>query len=158
MWSALPFRTDAADVIPQTSSGISDSLKDVDVFYIYPTIYQRGKTWCADINNKKLNKKIDALPVHFQASVFNASCRVYARSLIVRALSPATMTRSMALRVSTSPIRMCAELLFIIWNITNHGRPIIIASRGQGGKLAPWRLLREFFDTTALRKQLVCSY
>ena len=41
-WSALPFRTDAADAIPKTETWVNDSLKAVDVFYIYPTLYMKG--------------------------------------------------------------------------------------------------------------------
>jgi len=58
-WSALPFRADAADDIPKAETWVSDSLKPVDVFYIYPTIYVKGKTWNANLANKKLNKKIE---------------------------------------------------------------------------------------------------
>ncbi|HLP50465.1 MAG TPA: DUF3089 domain-containing protein, partial [Chitinophagales bacterium] len=76
-WSTLPFRTDAADRIPKSEQWISDSLKDVDVFFVYPTIYLKGKTWNANLANKKLNKRIDSKPVRYQAGVFNASARVY---------------------------------------------------------------------------------
>jgi len=55
-WSALPFRADAADEIPKGESWITDSLKNVDVFYIHPTIYGKGKKWNADVSDKKLNK------------------------------------------------------------------------------------------------------
>src|SRR5580693_8188456 len=87
-WSALPFRVDAADIIPDDEKWINDSLKDVDVFYIYPTIYMAGSTWNEDLSNKKLNKRIDNKPVKYQASVFNASCRVYVpryRQAIIKA-------------------------------------------------------------------------
>ena len=156
MWSALPFRIDAADVIPKGEQWISDSLKDVDVFYIYPTIYQRGKTWCADVNNKRLNKKIDALPVHFQASVFNASCRVYApryRQGIITCYYD-SVNGPQGLDFAYQDVRRA----FIYYmDHYNHGRPIIIASHSQGSNHS-WRLLKEFFDTTALLKQLVCAY
>ena len=55
-WCALPFRKDAADVIPDSEKWINDSLKKVDVFYVYPTLYLYGKTWNADLKNKQLNK------------------------------------------------------------------------------------------------------
>src|SRR5437870_3491972 len=77
-WSALPFHEDAADEIPSSETWVNDSLKQADVFYIYPTIYMKGKSWNADVNNKTLNKKIDNKPVKYQATVFNNSARVYA--------------------------------------------------------------------------------
>ena len=52
-WSALPFHFDAADVIPSSETWKSDSLKNVDVFYIYPTVYMSGKTWNADLRPYK---------------------------------------------------------------------------------------------------------
>lgn len=64
-WLSLPFRTDGADVIPKKETWVSDSLKPVDVFYIYPTLYGKGETWCADIANKKLNKRLDKYPVKY---------------------------------------------------------------------------------------------
>lgn len=70
-WAALPFRIDAADVVPKGEVWIDDSLKKVDVFYIYPTIYLKGKTWNADVSQKLLNNRIDKYPVKFHASVFN---------------------------------------------------------------------------------------
>jgi hypothetical protein len=53
-WSALPFHNDKADVIPKSENWVSDSLKEVDVFYIYPTLYSKGKTWCADVNDQEI--------------------------------------------------------------------------------------------------------
>jgi Protein of unknown function (DUF3089) len=155
-WSALPFRTDAADVIPPDEQWISDTLKDVDVFYIYPTIYQKGNTWNADVNNEKLNRKIDKLPVRFQATVFNASCRVYAPRY-----------RQGILKCYYDSVNGVKGLDFAYQDVArafqyyldhyNHGRPIIIASHSQGSNHS-WRLLREFFDGKPLAKQLVCSY
>ncbi len=156
MWSALPYRQDAADIIPKAETWISDSLKDVDVFYIYPTVYSKGKTWTADLSNKKLNKRIDNLPVHFQASVFNRDCRVYApryRQGIINCFYD-SVNGPLGLDFAYQDVR--AAFTYYLGHY-NHGRPIIIASHSQGSTHA-WRLLREFFDTTALRKQLVCAY
>jgi hypothetical protein len=156
MWSALPFRQDMADIIPKGEQWVSDSLKDVDVFYIHPTVYSKGKTWNADLSNKKLNKKVDNLPVHFQASVFNASARVYApryRQGILQCYYD-SINGPLGLDFAYQDVR---EAFLYYMKHYNHGRPIIIASHSQGSTHA-WRLLREFFDTTALRKQLVCAY
>jgi hypothetical protein len=155
-WSALPFREDAPDVIPPTETWISDSLKDVDVFYIYPTIYQRGETWNADVNNEKLNRKIDRLPVKFQASVFNASCRVYApryRQGILQCYYDSA-NGAKGLDFAYQDVKRAFQYYIDHYN---HGRPVIIASHSQGSNHAI-RLMREFFDGTALNKQLVCAY
>lgn len=155
-WSALPFREDAPDVVPPTETWISDSLKDVDVFYIYPTIYHKGKMWNEDLNDEKLNRKIDKLPVKFQASAFNATCRVYAPRY-----------RQSILQVYYDSINGPKSLDFAYQDVKtafqyyldhyNHGRPIIIASHSQGSNHAI-RLMHDFFDGTPLNKQLVCAY
>jgi len=155
-WSALPFRLDEADKIPDDERWISDSLKDVDVFYIYPTIYMSGKTWNEDLSNKKLNKKIDTKPVRYQASVFNASCRVYApryRQAKIKAFFDKTNGEK-SLEFAYQDVKKAFQYYLDHYN---HGRPIIIASHSQGTWHAR-KLLKDFFDGTPLQKQLVAAY
>jgi len=155
-WSALPFRKDAADKIPNDEKWVNDSLKPVDVFYIYPTLYMKGKTWNADLANKKLNKKIDSKPVHYQASVFNASCQVYApryRQSIIKAFYDKE-NGPKSLAYAYEDVKKAFQ--YYIDNY-NHGRPFIIASHSQGTYHAR-RLLKEMIDSTNLRKRMVAAY
>lgn len=155
-WSALPYRKDAADVIPPDEKWISDSLKEVDVFYVYPTLYSKGKTWNADLANKRLNKRIDKLPVRFQAGVFNASCRVYApryRQGNIKCYYD-SINGPKGLDFAYQDVKTAFQYYLDHYN---QGRPIIIASHSQGSNHS-WRLLREFFDGKPLAKQLVCAY
>jgi hypothetical protein len=157
-WSALPFRWDEADVLPKGETWISDSLKSADVFYIYPTIYTKGENWNADVENDKLNKKIDTKPVHFQASVFNESCRVYApryrQSHVAVFFEDSSADGTKALDLAYADVKAAFEYYLKHYN---NGRPIIIAGHSQGS----WhtrKLLQEYFDTTALKSQLVAGY
>jgi hypothetical protein len=155
-WSALPFRVDAADKIPDEEQWISDSLKDVDVFYIYPTVYLSGKTWNEDLADKKLNKSIDNKPVKYQASVFNASCRVYVpryRQAKLKAFYH-KQEGDKALDFAYQDVKRAFQYYLDHYN---HGRPIIIASHSQGSWHAR-RLLKDFFDGTELQKRLVAAY
>jgi hypothetical protein len=155
-WSALPFRVDAADKIPSSETWIDDSLKTVDVFYIYPTLYMSGKTWNADLANKSLNKKLDNKPVRYQASVFNASCRVYApryRQSIIKAFYDHENGEK-SLAFAYQDVKKAFQYYLDHYN---HGRPFIIASHSQGSHHAR-RLLREMIDTTALRNRMVAAY
>jgi hypothetical protein len=155
-WSCLPFRKDAADVIPASEQWVDDSLKEVDVFYIYPTIYMGGKTWNEDLSNAKLNKRIDEKPVRYQASVFNASCRVYVpryRQACIRAFFQKENGEK-SLDFAYQDVKRAFQYYLDHYN---HGRPIIIASHSQGTHHAR-RLLKEFFDETDLRKRLVAAY
>jgi hypothetical protein len=156
-WSALPFRQDAADEIPLSETWVNDSLKQADVFYIYPTIYMKGKTWNADLNNKTLNKKIDNKPIKYQATVFNNAARVYApryRQGILQCFYDTTGEGKKSLAFAYEDVKRAFEYYLAHYN---NGRPIIIASHSQGSYHAR-RLLAEFFDTTALRNQLVAAY
>jgi len=155
-WSALPFRKDAADKIPNDEKWISDSLKLVDVFYVYPTIYETGSTWNADVDNKTLNKKIDSKPVQYQASVFNASCQVYApryRQSIIKAFYDKE-NGPKSLAFAYEDVKKAFQYYIDHYN---HGRPFIIASHSQGTYHAR-RLLQEMIDTTALRNRMVAAY
>lgn len=156
-WSALPFRTDAADKIPKGQTWISDSLKTVDVFYIHPTMYGKGKKWNADVANKKLNRKVDNKPVRYQATVFNESCRVYApryRQAVVKVFYEDLPDGEKALDLAYEDVKAAFD--YYLKNY-NNGRPIIIASHSQG-TCHSRRLLKDYFDGKELSKQLVAAY
>lgn len=155
-WSALPFRTDAADVLPKAEAWVNDSMKEVDVFYIYPTIYRGKKTWTADVNDKKLNKSIDNKPIKYQASVFNASARVYApryRQASIEAFSD-SVNGELALDFAYQDVKRAFQYYLDHYN---QGRPIIIASHSQGTRHSR-QLMKEFFDGTLLQNKLVAAY
>lgn len=155
-WAALPFRKDKADFIPRDEVWVHDSLKEVDVFYIYPTLYQRGKNWNADIQNRRLNRKIEKYPIKFQASVFNRHARVYApfyRQAVVEVFYKESPEGARALDIAYADIKAAFEEFLHL----NAGRPIILASHSQGTYHAA-RLLKDYFDGTELQNRLVCAY
>ena len=156
-WAALPFRKDAADEIPKTETWLSDSLKDVDVFYVHPTIYAKGQTWNADLADQKLNDKVDRLPVRFQASPFNRTARVYApryRQAIVDVFYHPSDDGEKALDLAYEDVKKAFEYYLKHYN---NGRPFIIVSHSQG-TLHCRRLLKEFIDGKPLQKQFVAGY
>lgn len=156
-WSALPFRTDAADMIPENETWTSDSLKEADVFYIYPTLYAKGKTWNARLDDEKLNKRLDNLPVKYQASIFNQAGRVYApryRQAIIDSYFDPTGSGQQALNFAYEDVKTAFQYYLDHYN---QGRPVIIASHSQGTTHAR-NLIRDFFDTPEKKKQLICAY
>jgi hypothetical protein len=156
-WTALPFRTDAADMIPSAEKPVNDSVKRVDVFYVYPTLYLRGKTWNAATNRKNLNKKIDKYPVRYQASVFNRAARIYApryRQARLSSFIDTTGSGEKALSLAYEDVKRAFEYYMQYYNM---GRPVIIASHSQGTWICR-KLLKDFFDTPDKKKQLVCAY
>lgn len=155
-WSALPFRQDAADRLPNTETWVSDSLKKVDVFYIYPTIYRGDEHWNADVNNQKLNKKIDRLPVKYQASTFNHVGRVYApryRQGAIDCFSD-SINGPLSLAFAYEDVKLAFEYYMQHFN---QGRPIILASHSQGTYHAR-QLLKDYFDNPTMKEKLVCAY
>lgn len=156
-WAALPFRQDDADIIPNTEKWVNDSLKEVDVFYIYPTIYRGNTVWTADVNDKKLNKQIDKKPIKYQASVFNASVRVYApryRQATIAAFHDKGTDGEQALDFAYQDVKRAFQYYLDHYN---QGRPIIIASHSQGTRHARV-LMKDFFDGTTLQNRLVAAY
>lgn len=156
-WAALPFKKDAADGTPKGVSQLSDSDKLADVFFIHPTTYRKGNNWNADVQDRAVNKVVDEKPIKYQASAWNGVCRVFApryRQANLKAFFTNQPEGEKALDLAYSDVRRAFQYYLEHYN---HGRPIVIASHSQGSKHAR-RLLAEFFDTTSLRKQLVCAY
>lgn len=156
-WSALPFKKDVADVLPKDEQWISDSLKEVDVFYVHPTVYQKGPLWNASLDMGSINRKVDKYPVKLQASVFNASCRVYApryRQAVVKVFYNDTEDGEKALDFAYQDVKRAFN--YFLEHHSN-GRPFIIAGHSQGTHHTR-RLLRELIDTTELRDRMVAAY
>lgn len=156
-WLTLPFRNDGADIVLKGEKPVSDSSKAADVFYIYPTIYKHGKTWCADVANKKLNKKIERLPVKYQAVPFNHVARIYTplyRQGKIKCFYNINGVGGEALNFAYTDVKRAFE--YYLQNF-NEGRPIIIVSHSQG-TLHARQLLKDFFDTPDMKKRLVCAY
>lgn len=156
-WAALPFRYDAADVIPKQETWKNDSTKEVDVFYVHPTMYLKGKEWNADVADKKMNKKVDSKTMHYQASVFNQTGRVYApryRQAVVTVFYNETEDGEKALELAYSDVKRAFDYYLEHYN---QGRPIIIASHSQGTRHCR-KLLQEYFDGTEIQEKLVTAY
>lgn len=159
-WSALPWRVDAPDEVPN-----DEEYKDrqdiavVDVFFVHPTtLTAKDGVWNADVNNEKLNQKVDKLPVKHQASVFNGSARVFApryRQANYEAfMTLGTNNSNQALLLAYQDVR--EAFLYYLENY-NEGRPFIIAGHSQGTFHAI-ELVKEFIDTTALLEKMVSAY
>lgn len=160
-WAAHPDKKDLADSIPRfLKPEIKDTL--ADVFFIHPTtyterVYPKGMNNAA-IDDADINAKTDYTSILYQASVFNASARIFAPRYRQAHLSAFfTMNKqeaAAALDTAYTDIRNAFE--YYLKNC-NKGRPIIIASHSQGTLLAA-RLLKDFFENKPLKNQLVCAY
>ena len=158
-WAALPTMKDSADIVPYKST-LNDAQADakVDVFFIYPTIYWKGKYWNADVNDKNLNFRIQKTTIRHQATAFNGCCKIYSPYYRQAALYSYTVLEGSgrkALDFAYQDVKTAFE--YYLKNY-NHGRPIIIASHSQGSGHAD-RLLHDYFEKdSVLRKRLVAAY
>ena len=160
-WAAHPQIKDLSDSIPL---GLRAEARDsiADVFFIHPTTFLKHKRkpvkWNADVENAQLNAKTDYSTILYQASVFNASCRIYAprfrQAHIASFFSKDTALTSQAFTIAYNDVKSAFQYYL---DHENKGRPIIIASHSQG-TLHAARLIKEFFEAQPLSNQLVVAY
>lgn len=158
-WAALPTRRDSADAVPRHSTlRDGQATAAVDVFFVHPTTYYSPRHWNGDVRKKWLNKYTDRTTIKQQASVFNATGRIYApryRQATLYSFLDKEPNGQKALELAYSDVRAAFQYYLAHYN---QGRPFIIASHSQGTDHAT-RLLHEFFDhATPLRRQLVAAY
>ncbi|MFK7932794.1 MAG: DUF3089 domain-containing protein [Saprospiraceae bacterium] len=160
-WAALPTKNDAADLTPANLADQQDEA-EIDVFFMYPTIYTGGEKyqtgWNAPIDNPEFNADVDDGTIQFQASSFNGAGKIYApryRQAHINAyFNKDTVSAKAAFDLAYQDLKMAFQYYLDNYN---NGRPIIIAAHSQGtihGKT----LVKEFFDGTPLQKQLVAAY
>lgn len=162
-WIAHPEKPDMADLVPGKGELVQyQQSSDVDVFFIYPTLYQgkqdKEHPWFANVDDEKLNKKIAETTIKNQASVFNSVGKIYA-PLYRQAHIGVYYTDDLKLKVEALEyayldVKRAFEYYLENWN---NGRPIIIASHSQGTSHAV-KLLREFFERKPLQEKLVAAY
>lgn len=159
-WAAHPDKWDPADSIPAPLKN-TPADKGADVFFLHPTTFTNEEFADqpnAQIDDSYLNKKTDYRSMLYQASVFNASCYVYApryrQAHLQMYYTKDTAKALVAFEVAYQDIKSAFE--YFLQN-RNQNRPIIIASHSQGTTHAK-RLLKEYFDGKELSKKLVAAY
>lgn len=155
-WVALPWRFDAADCIPQScpTPDRQDSAQ-VDVFYVYPTVYVIGTKWNAKITNRKILSKIGTI-TESQASTYNVSCKVYTplyRQAILKAFLN-NKSGPKALDLAYSDVKEAFNYYLTHWN---QGRPFILAGHSQGSNHLI-RLLKEEIDGKEIQNKMIAAY
>lgn len=159
-WAAHPWKWDPSDSIP---APLIDEMRDsiADVFFIHPTTFTDKKDKHianAQIDDSYINAKTDYSSILYQASVFNASCRVFApryrQAHIYNFFSKDSLKSRTAFDIAYTDIKNAFEYYLLHYN---HGRPIIIAGHSQGALMAE-KLLVDYFENKPLQKQLVVAY
>ncbi|WP_336514780.1 DUF3089 domain-containing protein [Pollutibacter soli] len=159
-WAAHPLKVDPSDSVPIPLHSIPGDTS-ADVFFIHPTTFT-GKNEIhltnAPLEDEFINNKTDRSSILYQASIFNASCKVYApryrQAYLQMYYEKDSTTRQNAFDFAYNDVRAAFQYYL---DSLNHGRPIIIASHSQGTTHAK-KLIKEFFEDKPLRSQLVCAY
>ena len=159
-WAAWPGRASGADSVPPglTHDALPESSK-ADVFFVHPTTYLSGAAPNARYDEPGgPTTRIDTGVLRFQASAFNACCRVYAPHYRQAALAAFTR-KDTAAAVAAYQVAYEDVLRAFDYYLAheNHGRPFIIASHSQGSLHAA-RLLQERIAGRPLQRQLVAAY
>jgi hypothetical protein len=76
-WIAHPDKFDNSEILPENVINDTFKLDSIDVFFVYPTLYFDGLEWNSEIENKKLNKKIENLVLKNQANIFSGMADIY---------------------------------------------------------------------------------
>lgn len=157
-WAALPHRADSADQVPPGASPDQQATAAVDVFFLHPTNFSKGKAWNGDLTDASLNQNNDTWAIRHQASIFNASGRIYAPRYRQMNLGGFYSEDTASVQQAGSIAYMDVRAAFMHYLDTwNEGRPIIIAGHSQGAYHGQ-RLLQEFFDGKPLQDRLVAAY
>ncbi len=131
--------------------------KPVDVFYVYPTIYDGQSPLNMDIRDHDLRFDAQHL-VDIQASVYSESANIFApyyRQMSFAVLDPEEdMFQNEYFRIGYEDVSRAFEYYLKHFN---NGRPFILAGHSQGS-MALIILMREHFKNPNLQKQLVAAY
>jgi hypothetical protein len=137
-WLALPEDPDAYDV---------------DVFYVYPTIYQG--MGLQDITDPD-QVEASLVPVRTQASVFAESANIYVPMYRQVGREGFGDTENLEDNLAVGESDVEASLMYYLENY-NHGKPFIIAGHSQGSSTL-MSLLTKIWGTTGAEDRMIATY
>lgn len=159
-WAASPGHPGAADeVAPGLPDAALADAQKADVFFIHPTTYLAQDASNARYDEPgRTSEQIDHGVLRFQASVFNACCRIYApryRQAAIGAFAHAgDASAARAFELAYGDVLRAFDYYL---QHENHGKPFLIASHSQGS-LHAMRLLQDRIAGQALQARLVVAY
>ena len=136
--------------------------KEVDVFYVYPTIYHETKPLNMDISNPSLRANAKGLTIA-QAGIYAAHANLFAPFYRQQTAATQSMTaanggidafQDSAFKIGAEDIEKAFD--YYLKNL-NTDRPFILASHSQG-TMTLIHLMRKRFNNPALQKRLVAAY
>jgi len=130
--------------------------KNVDVFYVYPTLFGGRENNNMDITDTKMRSLVQAV-IPKQAGVFVDYCNVfvpYYRQMSLDGLTMDEEQRNQYFSIGLTDVEQAFD--FYINNL-NNGRPFIIAGHSQGSQVIIELMKSKFGDDEVFHK-LVAAY
>lgn len=157
-WIEHPDKESHYAILPKNyDDSLFNTNPSIDVFFIHPTIYTKGKRWNADINNEDLNQQIGDLAIRYQASVFLGIANIYAphyRQMHIHSYSD-LKNGYLAYDIAYSDVK---KAFLFYWKNNNKLKKFIIAGHSQGTNHGE-RLLKEvILKNDTMKALLTLSY
>ncbi len=156
-WAALPETRDAADLTPLNIQPIDPKSAEVDVFFVYPTVFLSRDAWNADWRDAAYRKQVADGPLRGQASVFNGCCRVFAphyRQMTLGGFVRWSDDSQAAMALAYADVERAFDDFV---GRRAKGRPFILAGHSQGSRLLR-TLIERRIEGTNHANRLVAAY
>lgn len=130
--------------------------KNVDVFWVYPTLFGNIDQMNMDIKDEEMRQRVQVNLLK-QASVFKESCNIIApfyRQMGMDGLSLDPVDREKYFSIGLDDIKHAFE--YYMKNM-NNGRPFIIAGHSQGSQILI-QLMKDCFGKLEIRDKMVAAY
>ncbi len=131
-------------------------LHDVDVFYVYPTVYLEHQPGWMDVNDQALRDAATGV-LRVQGGVFTGSANLFApmyRQVSIGVLDLPEEEFTSYISAAYEDVKDAFE--YYLENL-NQDRPFILAGHSQGSEMI-LELMKDKFADEALQKQLVAAY
>jgi len=130
--------------------------KEVDVFYVYPTLFGGVDEMNMDLTDENMRGLVQTI-LPKQAGVFKEKCNIYApyyRQMAMDGLKMNEEDRNKYFSLGFSDIEQAFNYYI---DHLNNGRPFILAGHSQGSEVL-LQLMKRKFDKPELMNKLVAAY
>jgi len=138
-------------------ASLPDSIeKDVNVFFVYPTLFGGTGIMNMDITDDSMRNLVQAVLLK-QAAVFENDCNIYApyyRQMAMDGLSMDSIVQNKYFSIGLADVENAFD--YYIENL-NNGRPFILAGHSQGSMVLI-QLMKDKLEGTELMDKLVAAY
>ncbi len=156
-WASLPEVRDAADLTPLNLQAIDPKSAQVDVFYVYPTVFMSRDAWNADWRDSTYREGVSNGPLRGQGSIFNGCCRIFVphyRQMTLGGYVKWSENSEAAVALAYSDVERAFDEFV---NRRAKGRPFILAGHSQGSRLLR-TLIERRIEGTSHANRLVAAY